>query len=57
MIEAPVYGTLPPALEASEPPEARGLSRDGVRLLVGRRRTGEVSHRRVPGTAPAAPGG
>jgi S-adenosylmethionine:tRNA ribosyltransferase-isomerase len=31
-------------LEAHEPPEARGLSRDGVRLLVGRRATGEVSH-------------
>ncbi|HVK23483.1 MAG TPA: S-adenosylmethionine:tRNA ribosyltransferase-isomerase [Actinokineospora sp.] len=27
--------TLPPDLEAHEPPEARGLSRDGVRLLVG----------------------
>ncbi len=44
MIEAPAYGILPPALEASEPPEVRGLSRDGVRLLVGRRRSGEVSH-------------
>jgi S-adenosylmethionine:tRNA ribosyltransferase-isomerase len=32
----------PPA--AHEPPEARGLPRDGVRLLVGRRATGEVSH-------------
>jgi S-adenosylmethionine:tRNA ribosyltransferase-isomerase len=31
-------------LHAHEPPEARGLSRDGVRLLVGRRATGEVSH-------------
>jgi S-adenosylmethionine:tRNA-ribosyltransferase-isomerase (queuine synthetase) len=36
--------TLPPALEAHEPPEARGRTRDGVRLLVGRRSTGEVSH-------------
>ncbi len=26
--------TLPPELEADEPPEARGLGRDGVRLLV-----------------------
>lgn len=35
---------LPPELEAHEPPEARGLSRDGVRLLVG---TGSsVEHRR-----------
>jgi S-adenosylmethionine:tRNA ribosyltransferase-isomerase len=31
-------------LDAHEPPEARGLSRDGVRLLVGRRAIGEVSH-------------
>ena len=44
MIETPVYPTLPSALEASEPPEARGLGRDGVRLLVGRRATDEVSH-------------
>ncbi|MDL4818235.1 S-adenosylmethionine:tRNA ribosyltransferase-isomerase [Actinomadura opuntiae] len=36
--------TLPPSLEAHEPPEARGRTRDGVRLLVGRRGTGEVSH-------------
>jgi S-adenosylmethionine:tRNA ribosyltransferase-isomerase len=28
---------LPPALEASEPPEARGLTRDGVRMLVAHR--------------------
>lgn len=39
MIAAELVG-----LEAHEPPEARGLSRDGVRLLVGRRATGEVSH-------------
>jgi S-adenosylmethionine:tRNA ribosyltransferase-isomerase len=31
-------------LEAHEPPEARGISRDGVRLLVARRSTGELSH-------------
>jgi S-adenosylmethionine:tRNA ribosyltransferase-isomerase len=37
---------LPPALEAHEPPEARGRARDDVRLLVGRRGTGEVSHHR-----------
>ncbi|WP_433330566.1 S-adenosylmethionine:tRNA ribosyltransferase-isomerase [Spirillospora sp. CA-294931] len=35
---------LPPALEAHEPPEARGRARDGVRLLTGRRSTGEVTH-------------
>jgi len=34
--------TLPPHLEAHEPPEARGLDRDGVRLLVGRTRS--VAH-------------
>ena len=28
--------TLPPALEAAEPPEARGLARDAVRLMVAR---------------------
>jgi len=30
----PVAFDLPPELEAHEPPEARGLTRDGVRLLV-----------------------
>lgn len=37
--------TLPAELEAHDPPEARGLARDGVRLLVSRRATQEVSHR------------
>src|ERR1700692_2777864 len=36
--------TLPAELEAHDPPEARGLARDGVRLLVSRRSTGEISH-------------
>jgi S-adenosylmethionine:tRNA ribosyltransferase-isomerase len=36
--------TLPPELEAHEPPEMRGGRRDRIRLLVGRRGTGEVSH-------------
>jgi S-adenosylmethionine:tRNA-ribosyltransferase-isomerase (queuine synthetase) len=43
---------LPAELEAHDPPEARGLARDGVRLLVSRRATGEVSHgafRDLPG--------
>jgi S-adenosylmethionine:tRNA ribosyltransferase-isomerase len=31
-------------LDARVPPEARGVPRDGVRLLVGRQSTGEVSH-------------
>ena len=35
---------LPPALEASEPPEARGVPRDAVRMMVSRRRTGEITH-------------
>lgn len=35
---------LPPDLEAGAPPEARGLSRDGVRLLVSHRRTGGLDH-------------
>ncbi|WP_432928752.1 S-adenosylmethionine:tRNA ribosyltransferase-isomerase [Microbispora sp. CA-135349] len=36
--------TLTTPLEAHEPPEARGLRRDDVRLLVSRRDTGEISH-------------
>ena len=36
---------LPAELEAHDPPEARGVARDGVRLLVSRRATEEVSHR------------
>jgi len=35
---------LPAEREAHDPPEARGLARDGVRLLVSRRAPGEVSH-------------
>ena len=35
---------LPPALEASEPPEARGLTRDAVRMLVAERATGRLTH-------------
>jgi S-adenosylmethionine:tRNA ribosyltransferase-isomerase len=38
--------TLPAALEAHEPPEARGLGRDGVRLLVSEGATGRVAHHR-----------
>ena len=37
---------LPPALEAHEPPEARRLSRDGVRMLVAHRGTGDLVHTR-----------
>ncbi|MFD5464695.1 S-adenosylmethionine:tRNA ribosyltransferase-isomerase [Kitasatospora sp. NPDC127059] len=38
--------TVPPELSARAPAEARGGSRDGVRMLVGRRATGAVEHRR-----------
>src|SRR5215212_11185131 len=31
---SPLHFELPPELEASEPPEARGLRRDEVRLMV-----------------------
>ena len=34
------------ALEASEPPEARGLARDGVRLMVATRASKEIVHTR-----------
>jgi S-adenosylmethionine:tRNA ribosyltransferase-isomerase len=35
---------LPHALEATAPPEARGLRRDEVRLLVARRDSGRIEH-------------
>ena len=35
---------LRPELAAHEPAEARGLPRDGVRMLVSRRQAGEISH-------------
>jgi S-adenosylmethionine:tRNA ribosyltransferase-isomerase len=38
--------TLPPELEAHDPPEARGVPRDGVRLLVSRQAAGQVTHHR-----------
>jgi S-adenosylmethionine:tRNA ribosyltransferase-isomerase len=44
-MSAPAF-ELPPRLEAHEPPEARGLRRDGVRLLVASRGTGLVVHSR-----------
>ena len=37
---------LPPRLEAAEPPEARGLKRDEVRLLVSHVETGSLAHSR-----------
>jgi S-adenosylmethionine:tRNA ribosyltransferase-isomerase len=38
--------TLPPHLEAAEPPEARGLKRDEVRLLVSRIDADTIAHSR-----------
>jgi S-adenosylmethionine:tRNA ribosyltransferase-isomerase len=35
---------LPPALEASEPPEARGLTRDAVRMMVAHRSDIRLEH-------------
>jgi S-adenosylmethionine:tRNA ribosyltransferase-isomerase len=37
---------LPTRLEAHEPPEARGLRRDGVRLMVATRQDGRIRHAR-----------
>lgn len=36
--------TLPEALEAREPPEARGLTRDAVRMMVAHRGSGDLHH-------------
>ena len=44
--------TLPAEREAHDPPEARGLPRDGVRMLVSRTSSGEIGHygfRDLPG--------
>jgi S-adenosylmethionine:tRNA ribosyltransferase-isomerase len=43
---APLDFHLPPELEASEPPEARGIGRDGVRLLVSRGSRPQITHAR-----------
>jgi S-adenosylmethionine:tRNA ribosyltransferase-isomerase len=43
-VNAPAF-EIRPDLEAHEPPEARGVPRDGVRLLVARRREGSLEHR------------
>jgi S-adenosylmethionine:tRNA ribosyltransferase-isomerase len=37
---------LTPALEAHEPPEARGIARDGISLMVSRTAGGLISHHR-----------
>jgi S-adenosylmethionine:tRNA ribosyltransferase-isomerase len=45
-VRSPVRFRLPPELEAAAPPEARGLRRDHVRLLLVDRATGSVEHHR-----------
>ena len=45
--------TLPSELEASEPPEARGLTRDGVRLMVSRGTPPHITHHRFAGLVEA----
>jgi S-adenosylmethionine:tRNA ribosyltransferase-isomerase len=45
-VRSAVRFRLPPELEATAPPEARGLRRDHVRLLVVDRATGAVGHHR-----------
>jgi S-adenosylmethionine:tRNA ribosyltransferase-isomerase len=42
----PLVFELAPELEASEPPEARGLARDEVRLMVASRSSADVIHTR-----------
>jgi S-adenosylmethionine:tRNA ribosyltransferase-isomerase len=44
-LSAPAFD-LPRGLEATAPPEARGLARDEVRLMVASRATGDVEHAR-----------
>ncbi|ARF81437.1 S-adenosylmethionine:tRNA ribosyltransferase-isomerase [Kitasatospora aureofaciens] len=46
LTELDLHVTVPPELSARAPAEARGGARDGVRMLVGRRATGAVEHRR-----------
>jgi S-adenosylmethionine:tRNA ribosyltransferase-isomerase len=45
-VRSAVRFSLPPELEAAAPPEARGLRRDHVRLLLLDRATGAVGHHR-----------
>ena len=44
LAEAAINFTLPPELEAHEPPEARGLTRDAVRLLVSYMNSDRIVH-------------
>jgi S-adenosylmethionine:tRNA ribosyltransferase-isomerase len=40
----PLSFTLPPELEAPSPPEARGMTRDSVRMLVAHKGDGSLVH-------------
>ena len=46
LLPQPLHFTLPTELEATQPPEARGLARDGVRLMVSHYRTDQITHTR-----------
>lgn len=51
VMPSPIRFDLPDSLSAKEPPEKRGLSRDGIRLLVADRTDGKLTHsrfRRLP---------
>ena len=56
-VAEPLAFTLPPALEAHEPPEARGLARDEVRLLVSFAGDDAVTHTRFTHFPDALRGG
>ena len=45
-MDSPFNFTLPAELEASEPPEVRGLARDEVRLMISYRSDNRVVHTR-----------
>jgi S-adenosylmethionine:tRNA ribosyltransferase-isomerase len=47
LMRRPIEFAVPPEREAHEPPEARGLARDEVRLMVTDRRSGESAHARA----------
>jgi len=46
IVPPPIALTIPPERAAHEPPEARGLARDQVRLMVSDRRTDRIVHAR-----------
>lgn len=46
LVSSPLDFSLPPELEADAPPEARGLRRDQVRLMVSDYSSGQIRHAR-----------